>query len=200
MFDEILHEILHAFLDTLLVFAIILLIYFALSFIEDKLAKKLNKTSKFSPLIGACVGLIPQCGFSIVAADMYKKKYITIGALIAVFIATSDEALPIILSTPNKIFSVIPFILVKFAIAIMFGYIIDIIFAKANKLIKNNQENKEVHTGCCHHEIDSHTETFVKTHIIHPLVHSLKICAYVLVINIAFNLLFYFILTVTRFV
>ena len=75
----------------------------------------------------------------------------------------------------------------------MFGYIIDIIFANANKLVENKEKNEEVHTGCCHHEIDSHTETFVKTHIIHPLIHSLKICGYVLAINIAFNLLFYFI-------
>lgn len=195
MFIEVMHEILHALLDTLLVFSIILLIYFALSFVEDKLSKKLVRSNKFNPLLGAAVGLIPQCGFSIVAADMYKKKYITIGTVIAVFIATSDEALPILLSTPDKILSVIPFILLKFAIAIMFGYIIDLIFARHNKLTTNTSTNhEEVHaTGCCHHEINSKEDNFIKLHVIHPLLHSLKICGYVLVINIIFNLLFYFI-------
>lgn len=193
--EEILHALLHAFIDTLKIFAFILIIYFILSFIEGKIAKKFQKSSKFSPIIGASVGLIPQCGFSIVAADFYKKKYISIGTLIAVFIACSDEALPIILSNPNKFYMIFPLLLIKFVSAISFGYIIDLLFKGKTNLVKkhNHYEESLIHKGCCHHEIEEHAEGFIKKHIVHPLLHSLKISAYVLVINIVFALLIEFI-------
>ena len=102
MFIEILHEIYHATIDTLIVLLIVFIIYIAISFIEGKLANNLSKNNKFNPLIGASIGLIPQCGFSVIGADLYRKKYITIGTLIAIFISTSDEAIPIMLSSTDK--------------------------------------------------------------------------------------------------
>ena len=108
------HLIEHVFVDTLKVFVVVLLLYFILSFFENKLAKKFEKSSKYSPLIGASLGMIPQCGFSIVASDLYKKKYISTGTLLAVFIACSDEALIILLAYPNKILSIIPLFIIKF--------------------------------------------------------------------------------------
>ena len=117
------HSIEHALIDTAKVFIVVLLIYFGLSFIEGKIAKKFQKSSKYSPIIGAAIGLIPQCGFSIVATDLYKKKHISVGTLLAVFIACSDEALPILLSSSDKILSVIPLFAAKFVLAISFGYL-----------------------------------------------------------------------------
>lgn len=190
---DFLHEILHTFIDTLSIFITILLIYFILSFIEGKLANKIIKSGKFSPLIGARIGLIPQCGFSIVASDMYRKQNISLGTLIAVFVACSDEALPILLSNANTISAVIPLIVIKFIIAIIAGYIIDLLLKRKPQLNKNKDINEEIHHGCCNHQIEHKKERFVKNHIIHPLLHSLKICAYVLIINVIFSSIIYFV-------
>lgn len=189
------HSIEHALIDTAKVFIVVLLIYFGLSFIEGKIAKKFQKSSKYSPIIGAAIGLIPQCGFSIVASDLYKKKHISVGTLLAVFIACSDEALPILLSSSDKILSVIPLFAAKFVLAISFGYLIDLILKRRTIIIKkHNHENTFIHKGCCHHEIEEHEEeSFVKKHLVHPLLHTLKICAYVLVVNIIFELLIYYV-------
>lgn len=189
------HSIEHALIDTAKVFIVVLLIYFGLSFIEGKIAKKFQKSSKYSPIIGAAIGLIPQCGFSIVASDLYKKKHISVGTLLAVFIACSDEALPILLSSSDKILSVIPLFAAKFVLAISFGYLIDLVLKRRTIIIqKHNHENTFIHKGCCHHEIEEHEEeSFVKKHLVHPLLHTLKICAYVLVVNIIFELLIYYV-------
>lgn len=187
------HAIEHALVDTLTVFIIVFILYFFLSFVESKLADKFLKSGKYSPIIGATFGLIPQCGFSIVAADLYKKKYISVGTLIAVFIACSDEALVIMLSSPDKILSILPMFAIKFVFAIAFGYLIDLIIKRQTIRKHNHNEHSLVHKGCCHHEIGENKETFAKKHLFHPLIHSLKICLYVLIINIIFGLLIYYI-------
>lgn len=189
------HCIEHALIDTLKVFIVVLLIYFGLSFIEGKIAKKFQKSSKYSPIIGAAIGLIPQCGFSIVASDLYKKRNITTGTLLAVFIACSDEALPILISSSDKILSIIPLFVTKFVLAISFGYLIDLILKRKTIVVKvKDHSHSLIHKGCCHHEIEDHEEeSFAKKHIIHPLLHTLKICLYVLVVNIIFELLIYYI-------
>ena len=192
--NEIFEVVLDAFLDTLKVFAVVLVVYFILSFFEAKLANKLEKNKKLSPLIGASVGLIPQCGFSVISADLYKKKYISLGTLIAVFVACSDEALPIMLSNIESIKMVLPLLATKFVIALASGYLIDLILLHRQIIIeKHNHENEFMHKGCCHHEIEHEDGSFVKQHIVHPLLHSLKISAYVLAINLLFGFIIYFI-------
>lgn len=190
------HLIEHVFVDTLKVFVVVLLLYFILSFFENKLAKKFEKSSKYSPLIGASLGMIPQCGFSIVASDLYKKKYISTGTLLAVFIACSDEALIILLAYPNKILSILPLFILKFTLAIGFGYLIDLLIKKREIILAKKDHNHShslIHKGCCHHEINEEKESFVKAHIVHPLIHSLKIGLYILIINFIFALLIEFI-------
>jgi len=195
--DKILDALLDASIDTLKVFVIIFILYFAISFIEATIANKLSKYSKSSPIIGASVGLIPQCGFSVVASDLYKKKYISLGTLLAVFISCSDEALPIILSHGDKILSIIPLLLIKFLVAVGFGYLIDLLLKGKEEILERHHCDDDkmfIHKGCCHHEIEEdENEPFVKKHLIHPLLHSLKIILYVLIINIIFSVLVAFI-------
>ena len=93
--------ILDALKDSAITLAVIFVLNFVISFVEEKLSNAFMKNTKVSPLIGAAVGLVPQCGFPIVAADMYQKRHITMGTLLAIFIACSDEALPIMLSDLN---------------------------------------------------------------------------------------------------
>lgn len=202
MFHEIMHSVLHATLDTLKIFVIIYLVYLIVEVVENKLSKPLSSgKKKWSPLAGAGFGLIPQCGFSVVATDLFAKKHITMGTLIAIYVATSDEALPILLSSPEKAWSVLPLLLTKFLIAVSAGFIIDKLLKQDKTEIHHHIETCEeftetTHTGCCHHEIEE-SKKANKNNILHlfthPLVHSLKICAYLLVFNIIFELLILFI-------
>lgn len=194
-----LETLLDAFLDTLKIFIIIYIVYFFVELFEHKFSKKISNIRRgWSPLVGAGIGLIPQCGFSVVATDLYSKKHITPGTLIAIFIATSDEALPILLSEPTKILSIIPLLICKFLIAILIGFIVDLILKQDKKEVHDHTSHctkeMDLHTGCCNHDIeDSKHENFAKRFLLHPLYHSLKICAYILVFNIIFGVSIYFI-------
>lgn len=192
-----LHAILHAFLDTLKMAVVIYFVYFLVELFENKFSKKIsNKKRGWSPLVGAGIGLIPQCGFSVVATDLFAKRHISIGTLVAIFIATSDEALPILLSSPENIGAILPLLLIKFVLAILIGFILDLVL-KQDKLQVHEHTatcTKEVggHIGCCHHGIEEESSGWVKNYLYHPLLHTLKICAYILVFNIIFELLVHF--------
>lgn len=179
-----------ALLDSLKVLGFSFIIYFILSFFEDKISHLLQHHKRVSPIIGAAAGLIPQCGISVVASDLYLKERITIGTLFAVFFACSDEALPILISDINKAIYVIPLLLMKIIFGFGFGYLLDLIVKNKKEKIEIDEE--EIHIGCCHHEIDHETSKLM-THLVHPLLHSLKIFIYVLIVNIIFSLIVYFI-------
>lgn len=178
-------------LDSLKVVIIVLLFNILLSFFEAVLAEKLQKNKKVSPLLGAAFGLIPQCGFSIIASDMYLKQHITMGTLLAVFIACSDEALPILLSNPNKLSAVLPLIVIKFILGFLVGFSVDLLMSKAKHAVDEHHNHcshvKEIHVGCCHHDIDNEKESKISHHLIHPLFHSLKIFGYIFIINFLFG-------------
>jgi len=186
-----------ALLDSLKVLAVAFVIYFILSFIETNVSKVLEKNKKVSPLIGSALGLIPQCGMSVVSSDLYLKHHITMGTLVAVFIACSDEALPIMLSNPNKIIMVLPLILIKFVLGFVTGFIVDLFATKKDdeteKHLETCEGETDIHVGCCNHEIDDQKESKWHKHLVHPLIHSLKIFAYVFVINMIFGMLIYYV-------
>lgn len=198
MWDKILISSLDALIDSLLVLGVVLIINFIVSFFESKLADKFSKNRTLSPLLGASIGLIPQCGFSIVASDLFLKNHLTMGTLIAVFVACSDEALPIILSHPNKAIMILPLLGLKLVIGYIYGFLIDVIIAKINRPVGFDDAlvnyDEEIQKGCCDHPIEEgkrkSKRKWCKAHLLHPLTHSLKIFAYVLVINLIFNLIF----------
>ena len=180
--------LLDALKDSALVLAFVFLFHLLLSFIEDKLSGFLTKNSKIAPLFGSLFGIIPQCGTSVLAADLYIKKYITFGTLAAVFLSCSDEALIVLLTDPNSYVSgraimVLPLIASKFVIGVLVGMLIDLVYRKG-QLEKPQEELKDVICEEHHHE---HTK--IHKHLIHPLVHSLEIFAYVLVINVSLGLI-----------
>ena len=180
-----------SFLESLSVLWFVLIFNVILSFVEEKLSKILSNNKKVSPVVGSGLGLIPQCGISVVSSDLYIKNKITIGTLIAIFIASSDEAIPILLSDSNNFLSVLCLLMIKFGLGLSIGLFIDFIL-KSRKEIRLDNSN-EVHIGCCGHEIDSHHESVYKRHIIHPIIHAFKIFMYVFVINLIFGLMIYLI-------
>lgn len=115
--------------DTLLVIPILYLAYLLVSYFShnnnEKYSKILHKCNKAGPIIGSLLGCIPQCGFSSVMSQLYSKRVITLGTLIAVFLATSDEAIPIMLSEPAFIPDLLLLLAIKIVYGIIIGYIID---------------------------------------------------------------------------
>ena len=220
--------ILDALIDALKVFPILLVCYVLIEVFELKTAKTLQNSrflkGKFAPLFAAGVGLVPQCGFSVIATDLYTKKSLSLGTLFALYIATSDEAIPVLLSNPNSASKLWIILLIKFVLALIVGYSITF-FSLIHKSkhadyvekfghLNNKCDSKievvdtecehdylmaeitdEHHVGCCGHEIDEEQPSkFNFWHFMrHPLLHSLKVFAFVLVINLIFGILIYFI-------
>lgn len=213
-----------AVLDSLLVLPFLFVVYVLIEFIEKRLmfasrAKRLLR-GKYAPLIGVGVGLIPQCGFSVMATNLYLSKNLTIGTLIAVFIATSDEAIPILLSNGATALKLLPLLGIKILFALFMGYLLDVIFRKRNaetlslsadtttvsmqgakesadseKAIAKEESEEE--TGCCRHVLEKSgkidKKDWYKNYLFHPLIHSLKVFFYILLINFAFGTLIYFV-------
>lgn len=121
--------LLDALLDTLYVVPILYLAYLLVGYFShndnEKYSKILHKTKKAGPVIGAFLGCIPQCGFSSLMSQLYSRKMVTLGTLLAVFIATSDEAIPLMISQPRFIPSLLIMMAIKVVYAIIVGYIID---------------------------------------------------------------------------
>lgn len=188
--------ILDSLFDGIKAFFIIFSLYIVLSFFYEKISSKLSKSEKLSPFYGALFGLVPQCGVSVITSELYLKKSITIGTLIAVFLACSDEAIPIILSSGNsKALMAIPLILVKFVIGFIVGVLVDLIVRRSNKnsnILKSYDsiEYRGCSCGCCNQEEE--ISGFDK-HIWFPFVHSLKLLGWIIVINIIFATFIYLI-------
>ena len=130
------HAVLHALEETIILLPFLFICYVLIELIETWTSRKTTKSlskGKLQVLAGASVGLIPQCGFGVVATDLFSKKRIRMGALIAIYIATSDEAIPVILSNPDKISSLLPLLLFKFLFAILTGYIVLLFELKLEK-------------------------------------------------------------------
>ena len=177
--------LLDALKDSALVLAFVFLFHLLLSFFEDKLSRLLTKNRKTSTLLGSLFGIIPQCGTSVLAADLYIKKYITIGTLAAVFLSCSDEAVLVLLSNPSpKTIMVLPLVASKFVIGFVIGILFDLVY-KNQEIVTPEEELEDVICDEHHHK---HHKKLHK-HLWHPLIHSLEIFAYVLVINVSLGLI-----------
>ena len=186
--DLFLDILLDSLKDSIMVFAFVFLFHVILSFIETPVSNFLIKRKKTSPIFGALFGLIPQCGTSVVGAELYVKKYITVGTLIAVFLSCSDEALIVLLGAWNeKTLTIFPLIGLKLVTGIVFGLLIDFIIRKQKIVeVDHVEEEHECHT---HH----HENTPAHAHLIHPLIHALKVFIYIFIINLALGTLIGFI-------
>ena len=184
--------ILDALLDSLKIFIFVFAFNFIFSFIGKKLAK-----NKISVPLGATLGLIPQCGFSVVAAERFKNKQLSAGTLLAVFIVTSDEAIPVMLTDFSKFYLVFPLLIIKFVLAIIVGYLTDLLFGKTfdNRPIEETDTTTErSDCGCGHkHNVDHDENGFLHEHILHPLIHAAKTFAVVLIFNLIFSTIIYYI-------
>ncbi len=166
-----------------IVFVIIEVIEF---FYADKINALLKKTGKGSVLAGSLAAIIPQCGFSVIASSLYAKRIITRGCLIAVYLATSDETIPILLATPEKAYLVIPIVGLKLFIGILAGYFID--FAIPQRGVPEECGNVDAEIikeeGCCKHDIEHGSKREL---IIHPVMHTANVFVFILIITLILN-------------
>ncbi|MDE7264382.1 MAG: arsenic efflux protein [Anaeroplasmataceae bacterium] len=177
---------LDALIDSLKVFGIAFVLYFLFSFVHERVTASFQKHKGVSPLLGASCGLIPECGISVVGADMYHKKQISMGTILAIFFACSDEALFILCSDYKKIAYMIPLLAIKWICGMGIGYLVDAIFKRRETI-----ESALLKVDCCEHHHNQ--EGFLLKHLLHPFLHCLKIFMYVLIVNLFFGILVHWI-------
>ena len=191
------HVFLHSLLDSLKVLIFVFIFNVLLSLFENYFANKMTNSKKINPLTGSLFGLIPQCGVSVLGADLYVKNHISIGTLIALFIACSDEAIPIILSKSDKAIYVIFLVVLKIIIGFVVGFMVDLIYKKSKEKVEEHhhhcEHEHEVKIGCCHHDINNNEESKIHKYLIHPLIHSLKLFLYIFVINFIFATIIHYV-------
>lgn len=172
-----------AFLDTLKVFPFLLIIYILIEILEHRTSLTQNRNilqGNLAPVIGSATGIIPQCGFSVMAAKLYDKGFIRTGTLLSVFIATSDEALIIMLSELSTAKWIMPLILIKLTVAVGVGYLVN--FIMSGERLEEMRLTADTHIHSCgsDHEGKSDLHVF----LLSPLYHALKVTLYLLIINL----------------
>lgn len=190
-----------AALDTLKVLPILYLAYLLVAYFSHEKSKKftnfLNKSKKAGPLVGAFLGCVPQCGFSSVMSDLYARRSITLGTLIAVFIATSDEAIPILIANPNFTVDLLIMIGLKIAFAIAFGYLVDITLnlferKRMEKQLAQISEHDLEHTHdycMCNGHSDTKEHCHEENIFLDALHHSVSIALYIFVATLLINII-----------
>ena len=205
MWEHIPEFLLHALKDTWPLLPWILLIYVLIELLESKTdLRKINRFGeRLGPLVGSATGLIPQCGFSVMAAKLFEQKYITIGTLLAIFMATSDEAFIIMLSSGEGAKWVLPMLAVKILVGVAVGYAADGVLRLVGRrqvcavmpleadgtpstvheiFIRRYEDEKDVEVNCsCGRSHGS--DSAWKNYLLYPLIHTLKVAAFIFLVN-----------------
>ena len=168
-------------LDGIKILPFLYLSFLFIEFIEHKISEKskqaIIKSEKYGPLIGGTLGAFPQCGFSVSATSLYATRIISMGTLVAVYLSTSDEMLPIFIAQGIGFKEIIGIILLKVIIGIFFGFIIDFILRKKQKKL----EIKEI----CDHD---HCHCDEKSIFLSSLTHTMKILLFIVITSFILNL------------
>ena len=181
--------ILDSLIDTVKLIPFLLITYIIMEFIEHKTSHKtkdaIKKSGHFGPLIGGILGVVPQCGFSAAASSLYSARIITLGTLIAVFLSTSDEMLPILISEAVDVRIILSILGIKLVIAVVVGFIIDLFFRKRFETSEDEPEIKDL----CEHEHCHCEHGIFKS----ALKHTINITLYIFIISLVLNIIIYFI-------
>lgn len=178
------HIIKHTFIDTLKLTPFLFIAFLLIELIEHKFSKKtktiISKSGKFGPLLGGLLGLFPQCGFSVMATNLYVTRIISLGTLIAIYLTTSDEMLPILISEQVELSIIIKLLSIKFVFGLIWGFIIDLILRKNNKEKITYELCDEEHCHCekgifksaIKHTLNTLIFLFIVTLLLNVLMHT----------------------------
>ena len=140
--------LLDAVIDSVKLLPFLFITYLIMEYIEHKTSNKaketIKKSGKWGPLVGSILGIVPQCGFSVSATNLYATRVITLGTLIAVYLSTSDEMLPIFISEAVSPIIILKILGIKLVIGMISGFLIDFVLRKRHK----NPENEKIVDLC----------------------------------------------------
>ncbi len=192
---DLLHLLLHSLKDSALVFPFLILTYIIIEVIQRKANLVKNGSflsGKTAPLYASALGIFPQCGFSVMSAKLYENNLIKGGTLLAVFIATSDEAFALLL-TNGELLPLLMLLLFKFVLAVAVGFTVNA-FIKKSISIRYRGISSIKHEDYCRQCGSSTSDaTPIKAYLLYPLIHALKTFLFVLIINFIFATLIHFI-------
>lgn len=179
----------HTLIESIKLLPFLFITYLIMEYIEHKTSKKAKETikrsGKLGPVIGSLLGIFPQCGFSVSATNLYAGRVITLGTLIAVYLSTSDEMLPIFISEAVPLITILKILGIKLLIGIIAGFAIDFCLNIKNK---DKQEEEKIVDLCekehCHCE-----HGIIKS----ALVHTLHIFIFIIIITLIVNIAIHFI-------
>ena len=172
-------------IDGIKILPFLFLTYVLMEYIEHKAGGKaarfVRKSGKMGPVVGSILGVVPQCGFSAAAANFYAGRIITLGTLISIFLSTSDEMLPILISeqvSPVLIFEILG---MKIVIGMIAGFLIDLILHRKG----HEDEEMRIDHMCDHEHCHCDQSGILKS----ALIHTLQIFAFIVLISFALNIL-----------
>lgn len=178
------HLIEHTIIDTLKLVPFLFIVFLIMEFIEhkitDKNKKAITKAGKFGPIIGSILGAFPQCGFSVAATNLFSTRVITLGTLISIYLSTSDEMLPILISQNVEVSVILKILGIKVLIGMICGIVIDLIFKK---------DNKDIIEEVCEHDNCGCKKSIFKSSV----KHTLNITLFLFVMTLILNVLIHYI-------
>lgn len=172
-------------IDSIKLLPFLFIAYLIMEYIEHKISEKskekIKKSGKFGPAIGSLFGIFPQCGFSVVATNLYAARIITLGTLIAVYLSTSDEMLPILISKAVPINIIIGILVVKFVIGMIYGFLIDLFL----RTFKKGKMQEEKIVDLCEEEHCHCENGIVKS----ALKHTINVFIYIFILTLIINII-----------
>ena len=180
--------LLEASIDSIKLIPFLFVTYLIMEYIEhktkDKTKQAIKKSGKYGPLIGSILGVFPQCGFSVSATNLYAARVITLGTLIAVYLSTSDEMLPIFLSEAVPITTILTILGIKLVVGMIAGFCVDFVMR-----LRHKDEEEEKIIDLCEKEHCHCEHGIVKS----SFKHTLNIFLFILVVTIIINIGIHFI-------
>ena len=185
-------------IDGIKIFPFLFIAYLIMEYLEHKTGDKtknlIKKSGKLGPLFGGILGIFPQCGFSAAASNLYAGRIITMGTLIAIYLSTSDEMLPVLISENAPISLILQILGVKLVIGIIAGFLIDLVGRIIKKYSKKEEKKHEHHHEeesveeeighiCEHEHCHCEKEGILKSSI----KHSLSIFLFIIIITFVLN-------------
>jgi len=169
--------------------------YFAMEYMEHKMGEKaketIEKSGKLGPVLGGVIGAFPQCGFSAAASNLYAGRVITLGTLLAVFLSTSDEMLPILVSEQVNASVILKLLGLKVLVGMVVGLLVDLSVGEKQRHGHTHGEMDIGHMDIghvCEHEHCRCEDGIVKS----ALRHTLNIFLFLILITLLLNILIYF--------
>ncbi|MGI6020379.1 MAG: putative manganese transporter [Lachnospiraceae bacterium] len=190
---EIFEVILEVCIDTLKLIPFLFLTYLLMEFLEHKTEEKtkmiMEKSGKLGPVLGSIVGVVPQCGFSATSSSLFSGGMITVGTLLAVFLSTSDEMIPIFISETVPVASILKVVAAKFVIGAVSGLVIDMVI----RIIRGKNGNDKDFHDLCEREHCGCEEDEKHGILLPALKHTIHITVFIFVVTLAVAILVYLI-------